>query len=415
MPRANPGIPGVVHASRRPRVASFRVLRGSVLRPTASRIARADVRDQTTSTYYPLMSASCLLNPRWRQKVLSVGPREYLWLDVFLAAMLRGEWRQFARQLVEGLACQAAADRQGAWPDDRQIEDAANTFRYERDLITSDETINWLDRAGLTLDAWTNYLVRRLLRDRWRDRPDDLVDLVERHIAWLKVEDVDFAAEGVCSGTFERFARVLAGRAAAAVRPDAFNDGALRSDWLPIDDLEAEHTAWLDALDPGEVRERVMHLAHLESAFDAHARAAATGRALDSQLARHRLEWTRVDLERVSFGTADAAREAVCCVRDDGLTLTEVAIESGHPVRDTRDLLERIEPELRDAVLAASIDQLVGPVAVGSRHEVVCVVGKRAADLADPLVQARAEAAVVDQMVARAILTHVRWAERRPS
>ena len=59
----------------------------------------------------------------------------------------------------------------------------------------------------------------------------------------------------------------------------------------------------------------------------------------------------------MSFDTADAAREAICCVRDDGLTLTDVAIESRRAVRDTRDLLERIEPELRDVVLSASIDR----------------------------------------------------------
>src|SRR6185295_593566 len=149
-----------------------------------------------------------------------------------------------------------------------------------------------------------------------------------------------------------------------------------------------------------------------ESAFCARAGAAVTGRALASQLARHRLEWTRVDLERMSFDTVDAAREAVCCGRDDGLTLSEVAIESRCAVRDTRDLLERIEPALRDVVLCAGVGELVGPVAVGLRHEVVCVVDRRTADLADPLVRARAEAAVVDQMIARAILTHIRWAER---
>jgi hypothetical protein len=358
------------------------------------------------------MGASCLLDSRWREKVLSVGPRAYLWLDVFLAAMLRGEWRRFERQLVEGFACLAAADRQAAWPDDREIEASANAFRYERNLITSDETISWLDRAGLPIEPWTNYLVRQLLRDRWHDRLDDLV---EQHVPSANVEDADVAAEGLCSGTFEQFSRVLAGRAAIGAHREAVDESALGDDWLSIDDVQAEHAAWLVGLDPGEVRERLFHLASLELAFHAHARTAATGHALTSQLTRHRLEWTRVDLERVSFDTADAAREAICCVRDDGLTLTEVAIESRQPVRDTRDLLERIEPELHNAVLAAGIDQLVGPIAVGSRHEVVCVVGKRAADLADPLVQARAEAAVVDQLVARAVLTHVRWAERRLS
>jgi hypothetical protein len=358
-----------------------------------------------------ILSSSCLPSPRWRQKVLSVGRREYVWLDVFLAAMLRGEWRQFERRLVEGLACFAAAgaDPGVSWPADRQIEEAANAFRYERDLIASDETIAWLDRAGLTIDAWTDYLVRRLLHDRCRDRLDDIL---QQNIAPASVGDVDVAAEGICSGAFDRFLRTLAGRAAIAVLPDRVSHAAVTVDPLRIDCVRVEHAAWLDALDSADVTRRAMHLAELESAFHAQARVATTTDALASQLARHRLEWTRVDLERVSFETADAAREATCCVRDDGLTLSEVAIELRQPVRDTCDLLERLDPTLRDAVLSAGVDELVGPVAVGRRHEVVRVAGKRPADLADPIVRARAEAAVIDQKVARAILSHVRWAER---
>jgi len=351
------------------------------------------------------------MNSRWSERVFSVGPREYVWLDVFLAAMLRGEWRMFERRFVEGLSCLAAvdADPQAAWPDDRQIEEAAHTFRYERDLVASDEIISWLDRAGLTVDAWTDYLVRCLLHDRWGDR---LHDLPPQHMASVTVDDIDFAAEGLCSGAFDRFARVLAGRVAASVHQDGLDHGAVAIDGSCLGHLRAEHAAWLDALHPGDVSERMMHLAQLESGFRTQARAAASVDALASQIARHRLEWTRVDLERVSFNTADAAREAICCVRDDGLTLTDVAIESRRAVRDTRDLLERIEPELQDTVLSADIDQIVGPVAVGPRYEVVCVVDKRSADLADPLVRERAEAAVIEQMVARAILMHVRWAGR---
>ena len=358
-----------------------------------------------------IASSSCLLNSRWRQKVFSVGPREYAWLDVFLAAMLRGEWRLFERRFAEGLACMAAvaADPQAAWPDDRQIEEAAHTFRYERDLVASDEIISWLDRAGLTIDAWTDYLVRRLLHDRWCDHLDDLPP---QHTASVTVDDIEFATEGLCSGTFDRFARALAGRAAASVHQDALDHGAFATDGSCVGQLRAQHAAWLDTLHPGDVSERIMHLAQLESGFHTQARAAASVDALASQVARHRLEWTRVDLERVSFDTADAAREAICCVRDDGLTLTDVAIESRRAVRDTRDLLERIEPEVRDAVLSASVDQVVGPVTVGPRYEVVCVVDKRPADLADPLVRERAEAAVIEQMVARAVLMHVRWAGR---
>jgi hypothetical protein len=327
---------------------------------------------------------------------------------VFLAAMLRGEWREFERRLVDGLACVAAeAAHTGTnWPDDREIEEAANAFRYERDLVASDATIAWLDRAGLTFDAWTNYLVRRLLHARCRDHLDDIP---QPRRPLVRVADVDFAAEGICSGTFEQFLRTLAGRAAIAVLRDHVDHPAV--DPLRIDRMRAEHAAWLGALHPDDITERAVHLAQLESAFHARVGAATTADALASQLARHRFEWTRVDLERISFESADAAREAACCVREDGLTLSEVAIASRRPVRDTRDLLERLDAELRNAVLGAGVDELAGPVVVGSRHEVVWVVGKRRADLSDPIVRARAERAVVDQMVARAILTHVRWAD----
>lgn len=120
----------------------------------------------------------------------------------------------------------------------------------------------------------------------------------------------------------------------------------------------------------------------------------------------------RVDLERLSFPGIVAAREAAWCVREDGLTLSEVAIESRMSVRDTRELLERLEPELRDAVLSANVDQLIGPLSVGSRYEVAWVVGKAPPDLADPLVRAPAEEAVVEQLVSKAILSHVRIDER---
>jgi hypothetical protein len=298
-----------------------------------------DWRDQECVAAPPILSSSCLLSDRWRQKVLSVGRREYVWLDVFLAAMLRGDWRPFERQLVGGLACfaAAAADTRIGWPDDRQIEEAANAFRYERDLVASDETIAWLDRAGLTFDAWTDYLVRRLLHDRCRDRLDDVL---QRSTAPTRVRGVDFAAEGICSGIFDRFRRTLAGHAATALQNHVVH-ASVDVDPLRIDCLRREHAAWLGALDPGDITGRAMHLAQLESAFDAQACAATTADALASQLARHRLDWTRVDLERLSFETADAAREAACCVRDDGLTLSEVAIESRQPIRDTRDLLEQ--------------------------------------------------------------------------
>jgi hypothetical protein len=350
------------------------------------------------------VSNSSLASPQWRQTVFTVGDRDYSWLDVFLSAMLRGDWQAFEQQLVEGLACAAEAASHDTWPDDGRLDAAARDFRYARNLLTTDETMAWIEGAGLTVEDWTDFLMRRLLCKDWSDR---LASLVDEHASSLEVSDGAVAAEGLCSDAFERLAQTLAGRAAVAGQRDW-----PRLDGGAVEATRRQHSAWLEALDPDDVTRRLTHLAVLESIFAAEARASLTPDALEALVSRNRMDWMRVDLERLSFPSVAAAREAACCVREDGSTLNEVAIWSRQTVHDTRDILERIEPGLREAVLSAGADELIGPVQVGSRYEVAWIVGKTPADLADALVRARAEAAVVEQLVSKAVLTHVRWTER---
>jgi hypothetical protein len=348
-----------------------------------------------------------LLAPRWGAAVFAAGGRTYDWLDVFLAAMWRGEWATFERELHEGLARQAAGgDPPGVAVGEREVQNAADEFRYARGLISGDDALAWLERSGLTVDAWAGFLVRRLLRERWRA----YIDQRPGHAAPQHPADDDVAAEGICSGAFDRFALVLAGRAATAV---AGGGPIMTADPSRLDRVLREHRTWLAALDQRGLGERLSHVAYLDETFADRAGTVPTTDALASQLGRHRLAWTRVDLERLAFATADAAREAACCVRDDRRTLTEVAIDVRAPVRDTRDVLAQLEPALRDAVLSADIDTLIGPIEVGSRHELLWVLAKRPPDLADPLVRALAAAAVVEQITARAVLAHVRWTQPR--
>ena len=56
----------------------------------------------------------------------------YLWLDVVLAAMWRGDWAPFEATLREGLACASHADATGE--EAGEIADELLTdFRYARD------------------------------------------------------------------------------------------------------------------------------------------------------------------------------------------------------------------------------------------------------------------------------------------
>ena len=144
------------------------------------------------------------------ERAFSIGTRDYLWLDVVLAAMWRGDWTPFEATLREGLACAAHAEATGEDAGEA-ADDLLTEFRYARDLIAAADAEAWLERVGLTAEQLHAYFERRVLRERWAGdlpairtahpaSPDDIADAL--------------AAEGVCSGAFDRFALTLAGRAA---------------------------------------------------------------------------------------------------------------------------------------------------------------------------------------------------------
>jgi hypothetical protein len=109
----------------------------------------------------------------------------------------------------------------------------------------------------------------------------------------------------------------------------------------------------------------------------------------------------------VSFPIEAAAREAILCVREDALTLYDVAALSHRTVVRKTMALEDIEPEQRDRLLAAEPGRIVGPLAIDDRFDVTAVVSRTPATLADSAVAARARRALVDLTIERAIRNHV--------
>lgn len=348
------------------------------------------------------MPASCLASDSWLTPLFRSSAHTYTWLDMALAAMVSGEWSRLDRRVARGAALAAQAESRGEWPDEAAIDAAATAFRYDRDLLTIDETEAWLERSGLTMELWTDVLIRDLLRDA--DTGSALTPVAVAHTEPL------VRAEGICSGLFLRFTEQLAARAAVA---DAL-DEAVEPDVVQaiVDTVRRDWPAWLEGIDPEPLDARLRRVAIVDAGFRAVAARMADEEAMAARIDRSRLEWMRVDLERLAFDTADAAAEAALCVREDGMTLSDVAMEAGQPIDDVRAVLEDLEEPLREVVLSAPVDTLVGPVDIEGRLTVAMVVGKRPPSLDDPLVRQRAERAIVDGLGQKAIFSHVTWLQK---
>jgi hypothetical protein len=292
--------------------------------------------------------------------------------------------------------CAARAEAGDELPDAARIGAAATAFRYARQLIAGADVVAWLDARGLTVDDWTAYLSRLVLTAEAGAIPDPA------GCGAIDIPAVAFAADGICSGRFDEFAATLADRAAVA---DATRDERAAGPQA----VERDHIAWLSALDPAERAARLDHLAEVDRRFELARREAVSDQALSATIAAHPFDWTRIDLERVSFSSRDAAHEAAMLIRHDGQSLTAVAMAAGRPVEDVACLFEDLAPEWQQAVLTVGTDDLVGPVAIDSRHEIAWLVGKAPPGVVDPIVRARAERAIVSDLRTTAAAARLRW------
>ena len=96
-------------------------------------------------------------------------------------------------------------------------------------------------------------------------------------------------------------------------------------------------------------------------------------------------------------------------MRVDGRTVVDVAADCGGAVRHTSVYLADIEPALQPLVLAAQPGELVGPVERDGAYVLLAVQERTLPASTDPELRQRAETALIDRAVKRAVEGGVDW------
>jgi len=346
------------------------------------------------------------------EPVFAVAGRRYDWADVVLWARTWGGWADFVRVVRLGLACARRVEEgaEGLGPDEGEVEEAANEFRYDRSLLSAEEMDTWLVRSGLSAEAWMASMERAVLKRKWSDEAEMIATEFP-----VTDEEVEAAlwCDGVCSGELTRYARELAARASvyARLREEAEGfDDAIEAEVLGLLASAPEDTAeTVPGFGPEACRAKVAHLARLEVALVRFSAEALTTRAIRDQISAHYLDWIRLDCHVASFPDEQMAREAALSVREDGLALSEVAELARATVDDARIYLDEAEPNLREHLLSAAKGDLVGPVPMDQEFLLVLVRDKVMPAEADPEIRRRVEHALIARLLAREVDARAQW------
>ncbi|MEP6685523.1 MAG: hypothetical protein ABJB22_01990, partial [Verrucomicrobiota bacterium] len=292
---------------------------------------------------------------------------------------------------------------------------AAQAFRYAHNLITAEETEHWLEERGLTLEDFSDYFIRTY----WRNALDGKV--TEKPIAFRSASPELrelLTAELFFSGEFERMTRRQSWQVAASCAA-AGND-------LPGDVIEAEEQRFFarEGIGPDELpglldqldrdQSWFAEMISLQVIYRRQAETLLSGAAPNNELATLRLPLTRFELEIVEMESRDAAAEALFCVREDGMSMEEVAAENGYPYRRTTTLLEDIPVDSQQKFLSVPPGEVLDPIARGDGFQLCRVMGKSEPTLDDAVVRMRIEERILERHFSELAAKRIEWTSLMP-
>jgi hypothetical protein len=135
----------------------------------------------------------------------------------------------------------------------------------------------------------------------------------------------------------------------------------------------------------------------LEAAYQTHCDSVLIPEARQRELMALRLHLTRFETELIELESRDAAKEALLCVREDGMSMEEVAREGGYPYRRADFWLEELPAGAQQTYLSVSPGDVLDPTPHGDGFELCRIIKKVEPRLEDVPVKSRVDQRLLDR------------------
>lgn len=334
--------------------------------------------------------------------------REYNVRDAIDAALFRGELKAIWKEFLCNIKAEEQAKELDLEPDDDAISETAESFRYEHDLITAEETELWLHDRGLTLEDFSDYFARRY----WRTSLEEKISA--ENIGLVSAADELrqlFATELIFAGELDRLTKQLTWRLAAlaASKQEDVDPQQLRAErrrFLDRSEIKGSKlTDWLDHI--GRNEQWLEEMLAMEAAYRRDHESVLTAEARKKQLAMLRMPMTRFEAEMIEVESLDAAREALFCIREDGMSMEELAVEARYPYRRITFRHEDVPPDWQQRFWSVGAGDLLEPLPRDEGFELYRITKKSEPDLSDTIVQERIDQRLLERHFAALASEHV--------
>jgi hypothetical protein len=316
--------------------------------------------------------------------------QEFTARDAIHAALFRGDLEEKWQDFLGKVEAEKYADKTEMELDDAAFDAAAEAFRYHHDLITAEETEHWLESRALSLDDFGSYFARQCWGHTLKDKA--IAPKIDFPTAPSELRDL-FTVDLILSGELDTFVTHLSWRLAARCAAKEHEPAAMATEektFLERNKIKPpELTTWLQVI--GRDRDWLDLMLQSEIAYRERRAGLLIPQTFQRELVTLRLPLTRFETEVIELESRDAAHEALFCVREDGMSMEEVAKEGRYPFRRDDFILDDLPDDVQQRFLSVAAGDVLEPNARGDGFE-LCRINKRTEPQPDdPAVQARIE------------------------
>lgn len=346
------------------------------------------------------------------QPVFQFDDESYAWSDVLACAEFTGQLRPILASLRAGVVAEEKVRGGNATIAEESLQNSANELRYNLNLITVDETEQWLVTRQLTLSDLNDFLFRRACAEAMGASASTASD---GQIEVMPLLWPELVFSGLASALTMTFLNRLAARklpfSGTVPQPDEMAAAKLRF-------------CRREEIDPGEFSQYVERSMVLKESVDFqlqldiyHERRAGfrlSEKELALSLAAARAGLFQAHYEYVAYQAKEAAKEAFLCVSADGESVSEVAGRSHGRYVEAHSIMSEVVPiELRSRFATCGHGECLPPESVGDGTEFVVarLITKTEPSLEDPEVCSRLHQQHVRDLLNATINDRVRWLE----
>ncbi len=319
-------------------------------------------------------------------KVFELGEKSYTWGDILACAEFIGALNHHWESLGRRLAAQKYAVNQNLAPDTEKLQDAANQFRYDLNLITAEETEQWFSNHDVDIDDLNDYLLRQV----WATH-------VQNQSINIEITPIEICkklyAELVFSGNLSDIVLPF------VLRIIAYNfivniDGPTESD------LEENRLIFckrkgikINQLDIGVNSDHFYkNKFDFNLLIDTHFRNScdklATKDKCNLLLKTNRSKLIEVEYEGIIFKSINEAREAFLCITIDNEELDAVSNRTAGEYFRNTSFFKELPTNLQSYLHSANPGECIKPLenSFDNKFYIYRVVNKKPPSLGDPII-----------------------------